>query len=67
MLRRRHDTRDRGRAAGAERVRTSREANQGFEQYLDASLPRLSDELHLELSRFRRRVEAYWNGCAWVT
>jgi hypothetical protein len=42
-------------------------ANQGFELYLDASLARLPDELHLEVSRFRRMVEAYWNGCAWVT
>ena len=28
---------------------------------------RLPDELELVLRRFpRRRVEAYWNGCAWV-
>jgi hypothetical protein len=26
----------------------------------------LPDELHLELRRFPLRVEAYWNGCAWV-
>lgn len=24
------------------------------------------EELHLEAKRFPRRVEAYWNGCAWV-
>jgi hypothetical protein len=29
-------------------------------------LARLPDELHLELKRLPRRVEAYWNGCAWV-
>lgn len=29
-------------------------------------LARLPDELHLELRRFPRRVEAYWDGCAWV-
>lgn len=29
-------------------------------------LARLPDELHLEVKRFPRRVEAYWNGCAWV-
>jgi hypothetical protein len=38
----------------------------GFELYLQSSLGRLPDELHLDVSRFPRRVEAYWNGCAWV-
>ncbi len=42
------------------------EGNQGFELYFDARLSRLPDELHLDLHRFPRRVEAYWNGCAWV-
>jgi hypothetical protein len=37
-----------------------------FELYLPSSLTRLPDELHVELRRFPRRVEAYWNGCAWV-
>jgi hypothetical protein len=37
-----------------------------FELYLPVSLTRIPDELHLELRRFPRRVEAYWNGCAWV-
>jgi len=28
---------------------------------------RLPNELHVEVHRFpRRRVEAYWDGCAWV-
>jgi hypothetical protein len=27
----------------------------------------MPDELHLELRWFPLRVEAYWNGCAWVT
>ncbi len=27
----------------------------------------MPEELHLELRRFPLRVEAYWNGCAWVT
>ena len=27
----------------------------------------LPDELHLDVGRFARRVEAYWNGCAWVS
>ncbi|HET8587394.1 MAG TPA: hypothetical protein VFM74_05915 [Candidatus Limnocylindria bacterium] len=37
-----------------------------FELYLPLSLTRIPDELHVELRRFPRRVEAYWNGCAWV-
>jgi hypothetical protein len=39
----------------------------GFQLHIPAALGRLPDELHLELRRFPRRVEAYWNGCAWVT
>jgi hypothetical protein len=42
------------------------EADEQFELYLDARIPRLPDELHFELRRFPRRVEAYWNNCAWV-
>jgi hypothetical protein len=38
-----------------------------FELYLPSSLTREPDELHLEVRRFPRRIEAYWNGCAWVT
>jgi hypothetical protein len=37
-----------------------------FELYLQSSLTRAPDELHLEVRRFPRRIEAYWNGCAWV-
>jgi hypothetical protein len=36
-----------------------------FELYLPAGLG-LPDELHVALHRFPRRVESYWNGCAWV-
>lgn len=40
---------------------------EGFELYLPRHLRRLPEELHVDLRRFpRRRVEAYWNGCAWV-
>jgi hypothetical protein len=42
------------------------EAAEHFELYLDARIPRPPDALHLDLRRFPRRVEAYWNGCAWV-
>ena len=37
-----------------------------FELYLPAAMTRMPDELHVELRRFPRRVETYWNGCAWV-
>jgi hypothetical protein len=36
------------------------------ELFVPARLAPLPDELHVELHRFPRRVEAYWNGCAWV-
>ena len=37
-----------------------------FELFIPAALTRLPDELHLDVSRRRRRVEAYWDGCVWV-
>jgi hypothetical protein len=40
--------------------------DQRFELFLAARLGQLPDELHLDLRRFPRRVEAYWNGCAWM-
>ena len=42
------------------------EADTTFELYLPVGLSRVPDELHLDTRRYRRRVEAYWNGCAWV-
>jgi hypothetical protein len=39
----------------------------GFEVFLDASLARTPEELHVELhGRRRPRLAAYWNGCAYV-
>ena len=38
----------------------------GFELYLPTHLGRAPDELQIEVRRFPRRVEAYWNGCIWV-
>jgi hypothetical protein len=38
----------------------------GFELFLPAALARRAEELHVEVRRFPRRVEAYWNGCAWI-
>lgn len=37
-----------------------------FELYVPAAIARLPDELHIDVGRRRKRVEAYWNGCAWV-
>jgi hypothetical protein len=42
------------------------ESGEDFELYLPSALRRVPDELHLDLRRFPRRVEADWNGCAWV-
>ena len=38
----------------------------GFELFLPAGLTRRPEELHVGVRRFPRRIEAYWNGCAWV-
>lgn len=38
----------------------------GFALFVPETLSRMPDELHVELRKFPRRVEAYWNGCAWV-
>jgi hypothetical protein len=42
------------------------DADQRFEVYLPVGLARLPDELHIDVRRFPRRLEAYWNNCAWV-
>ena len=42
-------------------------AHEGFELHMPAGLARLPDELHIEARRYPRRLEAYWDGCAWVT
>jgi len=36
------------------------------EVYLPIGLSRLPAELHVELRRYPRRIESYWDGCAWV-
>ena len=43
-----------------------RDEESGFELFLPAAIARLPSELQLELKRFPTRVEAYWNGCAWI-
>ena len=43
------------------------ESTERFELYIPAALAPLPDELQVDVRRFPRRVEAYWNGCAWVT
>jgi hypothetical protein len=40
---------------------------EGFELNMPVGLARLPDELHIEGRRYPRRLEAYWDGCAWVT
>ncbi|HET8892969.1 MAG TPA: hypothetical protein VFM96_02575 [Gaiellaceae bacterium] len=35
-----------------------------IELFMPAHLERLPEELHVDVHR--RRIEAYWNGCAWV-
>jgi len=42
------------------------ETSTSFELYLPAHLARLPDELHIDTRGDSRRIEAYWNGCAWV-
>lgn len=42
------------------------EASASFDVYLPTRLARLPDELHVEARGRLRRIEAYWNGCAWV-
>jgi hypothetical protein len=37
-----------------------------FDLYLPARLARLPDELHVETGCRSGRIQAYWNGCAWV-
>ena len=42
------------------------EASTSFELYLPTQLANLPDELHVDTRGRSRRIEAYWNGCAWV-
>jgi hypothetical protein len=38
----------------------------GFEILVPLGLTRLPDRLEIEAHRFPLRVEAYWDGCAWI-
>jgi hypothetical protein len=38
----------------------------GLEILVPRNLARLPEELQLEARRFPHRIEAYWDGCAWV-
>jgi hypothetical protein len=42
------------------------EASTRFELYLPTQLTRLPDELHIDARGRSRRVQAYWDGCAWI-
>ena len=37
-----------------------------FELFLPAGLGELPHTLEIEYRRFPKRIEAFWNGCAWV-
>lgn len=37
-----------------------------FELFVPATMQQLPDELRVEARRFPNRIEAYWNGCAWI-
>jgi len=50
--------------AGVEFRRVAEENELEF--FVPRHLAHLPDELHVDVRRFPRRVEAYWNGCAWV-
>jgi len=39
----------------------------GIEVLVPSRLARMPERLDLELRRRPRRIEAYWNGCAWVS
>jgi hypothetical protein len=38
----------------------------GFELLVPRNLARLPDRLDIVARRFPLRVEAYWDGCAWI-
>jgi hypothetical protein len=38
----------------------------GFELLVPRDLARLPDTLEIEARRFPLRIEAYWDGCAWI-
>jgi hypothetical protein len=38
----------------------------GFDLFVSSRLRTLPAELHLDRARRRPRVDAFWNGCAWI-
>jgi hypothetical protein len=42
------------------------DSSTSFELYLPTNLARLPEELHIDARGRSRRIQAYWNGCAWV-
>jgi hypothetical protein len=42
------------------------DASASFDLYLPAHLANRPDELHIEARGRSHRIQAYWNGCAWV-
>lgn len=45
--------------------RFRRAGDAGFAVFVPEHLARLPEALHVELTR-RRRVRAFWDGCAWI-
>ena len=41
-------------------------SSERFELLFPGGLTQMPDELHIQVRRHPRRIEAYWNGCAWV-
>jgi hypothetical protein len=38
----------------------------GFDLFVSTGLRTLPAELHIERARRRPRVDAFWDGCAWI-
>jgi hypothetical protein len=53
-------------SAPADKVFRREEASMNFELYLPTHLAILPDELHVETRGRSGRIQAYWNGLAWV-
>lgn len=41
-------------------------SDDAFDVYMPRDVSRVPAELHVEVRRFPRRIEAYWNGNPWI-
>ena len=53
-------------SAPADKDFRKEEASTSFELYLPTHLANLPDELHIDTRGRSGRIQAYWNGLAWV-